>query len=117
MIVSTKEDGQRFSAAKGATCNILVSGERIMLMYVELEPNSEIPLHSHTHEQAGICLKGKVELQGEDKTVVISPNSVYCFHSNEKHRAKAVGKAKAVLLETFSLPREDYRAKFKSENH
>jgi len=113
MIVSIMEKGKKFSAFKGVINNILISGDKIMLLYVELEPKSEIPLHSHVHEQAGICLKGKIEFQGEGKTAVIKPNDVYIFHSNEKHGAKVIGKEKAILLEAFSPPREDYLTKFK----
>ena len=84
-----------------------------MLMSIELEPKSEIPLHSHVHEQAGLCLKGEIEFQGEGKTVIVKANDAYVFHSNEKHGAKVVGNEKVVLLEAFSPPREDYLAKFK----
>ena len=88
-----------------------------MLMYVELEPRSEIPLHSHVHEQAGICLSGIVEFQGGDKKVIIKENDAYLFHPNEKHGGKVLGKEKAVLLEAFSPPREDYLEKFKQQSH
>ena len=81
-----------------------------------MEPKSEIPLHSHVHEQAGICLKGKIEFQSEEKKVVIKPNDVYVFHSNEKHGAKVVSKEKAILLEAFSPPRKDYLALFSSKS-
>ena len=113
MIFSTKEEGKKFSAIKGVLNNILVSGDRIMLMNIELEPKIEIPLHSHVHEQAGICLKGEVEFQGEGKTAIVKTNDIYLFQSNEKQGAKVVGNEKAVLLEVFSPPREEFLAKFK----
>lgn len=81
-----------------------------MFLLVELEPESQIPLHSHYHEQMGICLKGKVEFHLEDKKEVVEPNTVYYFRSNEKHGAKVVDNEKAILLEVFSPPREDYLA-------
>ncbi len=74
---------------------------------------SVVPHCASVHEQAGICLKGEIEFQGEGKTAIVKPNDVYIFHSNEKHGAKVVGNEKAVLLEAFSPPSEDYLAKFK----
>ena len=34
-------------------------GEKIMLSHVELEAGSEVPLHSHPHEQAGMVIEGE----------------------------------------------------------
>ena len=111
MIVSKTKDGKKFSMAPGVTNNILISGERVMFLMIELNPGSVVPLHSHPHEQMGICLQGKVEFQGEENSIVVEPDTVYLFRSNEKHGAKPIGKRKAVLLEVFSPPREDYLAK------
>ena len=86
-----------------------------MLTCFELEPKSEIPLHSHVHEQVGICLAGKIEFQGENQKVVIMPKDVYVFYSNEKHGGRVMGEEKVVLLETFSPPRQDYLALFTKE--
>lgn len=113
MIVSKRKEAKKFSVFQGITNSILISGEKMMFLLVELGPRSVVPLHSHPHEQMGICLKGRVEFQGEDKTVVVEPNTVYLFHSNEKHGAKVVGKEGATVLEAFSPPREDYLAKVK----
>jgi len=113
MIVCKRNEAKKLSAAPGVTNHILISGEKIMLVLIEFKPGSIVPLHSHPNEQAGICLKGKVEFQGEDKTVVVEPNMSYLFHSNEKHGAKTVSKDGAIVLEIFSPPREDFLAKAK----
>ena len=43
-------------------------GDNIMMNVVELEAGSEVPLHSHPNEQAGIVLEGEVEFTiGEEK--------------------------------------------------
>ena len=114
MIVTKMEECKKYSTEKGGLHKLLVSGDSIMFMYIELEPQSvPHPPHSHVAEQAGICLKGEVEFQGENKTVILKPNDAYLFHSNEKHGAKVVGNEKAVLLEIFSPPREEVLARFK----
>jgi quercetin dioxygenase-like cupin family protein len=113
MIVCKRNEAKKLSVAPGVINHILITGEKIMLVLVEFEPGSTVPLHSHPHEQAGICLKGKVEFQGEDKSAVVGPNMVYVFHSNEKHGAKTVSKDGATVLEIFSPPREDFIARVK----
>jgi len=115
MIVSKREEAKQFSTASGVTNSILISGERMMFLLIELKPGSVIPLHSHPHEQMGICINGKVELQGGERTVVVESNTVWLFHSNERHGAKVVGKEGATLLEAFSPPREDYLARVSSD--
>ncbi|MCJ7633146.1 cupin domain-containing protein [Candidatus Bathyarchaeota archaeon] len=113
MIVSRMEESKKYSTEKGDLYKLLISGDSIMFTYIELEPQSETPLHSHVAEQAGICLKGEIEFQGEDKTAIVKPNDVYLFRSNEKHGAKVVGNEKVVLFEIFSPPREEVLARFK----
>ena len=114
MIVSTMEERKKYSTGTGQLQQLLVSGDNIMVMYIEFEPQSvPHPPHSHVAEQAGICLKGEVEFQGEDKTVIVKPNDAFLFRSNEKHGAKVVGNEKAVLLVIFSPPREEVLARFK----
>ena len=36
----------------------LVSGDRIMLSFLEMEQGCVVPEHSHPHEQAGVVLEG-----------------------------------------------------------
>jgi len=113
LIVYSRKDAKVFSSAPGVTSQILITGERMMMLLIDLEPGSAVPPHSHPHEQIGICLKGRVEFTGEDKTVVVEPDMVYFMRSNEKHGAKVVSKEGATILEVFSPPREDFLARVK----
>ena len=43
-------------------------GDKIMMSLVELDANSEVPLHSHPNEQAGLVLDGEFEFTvGEER--------------------------------------------------
>ncbi|MDQ1280006.1 MAG: hypothetical protein QG670_1268 [Thermoproteota archaeon] len=108
MIISKRENTKQFSTIAGVMNSILISGEKVMFLLVKMEPRSVIPIHSHPHEQMGICLEGKVEFQSGDKTFIVEPETVYVIPPNEKHGTKPIGKEKAVVLEVFSPPREDY---------
>jgi quercetin dioxygenase-like cupin family protein len=46
----------------------MVWGERTMLCYSKIKPNSRSPRNSHPHEQAGIVIEGELTLTiGQEK--------------------------------------------------
>jgi quercetin dioxygenase-like cupin family protein len=82
-------------------------GKNIMLSYLEMDSGAEVPLHHHPHEQAGMLLKGRIQLTIGDETRVVEAGSMFIIPSNTPHRAVAVG-GPAVVLDVFSPVREDY---------
>jgi quercetin dioxygenase-like cupin family protein len=110
LITVKREDAKGFSTIPGVETKILVTGEKQMLVLFDLEPTAVIPLHSHIHEQAGLCLRGTVEFQTENGPVVVEENMAYVFKSNEKHGCRPLSEGGATFLESFSPPREDFLA-------
>ena len=57
----------------------IVAGEGLMLSFLEMAEGSEVPEHSHPHEQAGLVLSGELQFQnrfrGEDSK---TRGSIYC---------------------------------------
>jgi quercetin dioxygenase-like cupin family protein len=84
-------------------------GQNIMLSYLEMDAGAEVPLHHHPHEQAGMLLKGRLELTIGDETRVVEAGSLFIIPPNTPHRAVAIG-GPAVVLDVFSPIREDYAA-------
>ena len=41
----------------------IVAGEGLMLSFLEMAEGSEVPEHSHPHEQAGLVLSGGIVIQ------------------------------------------------------
>jgi quercetin dioxygenase-like cupin family protein len=82
-------------------------GQNIMLSYLEMESGAVVPLHHHPHEQAGMLLKGRMELTIGDETRVVEAGSMFLIPPNTPHRAVAVD-GPAVVLDVFSPIREDY---------
>ena len=83
-------------------------GDNIMMNVVELEPGSEVPLHSHPNEQAGIVLEGEFEFTiGEEKKTV-KKGEFYLIPGGIKHRV-LTGNRPSKALDIFSPPREDYK--------
>lgn len=82
-------------------------GEKLMLSYVEIDEDAEVPLHRHPHEQGGILISGTMLLQigGEERT--LKPGDMYIIPGGAEHRAVAVG-GPVVAMDVFSPIREDY---------
>lgn len=85
----------------------LVSGERIMLSEVTIEANGVVPQHRHPHEQAGVCLNGEFDLEVDGEVRRIKAGDYYLIPGGTVHAARGVG-SRAVTLDIFSPPREDY---------
>ena len=41
----------------------IVAGEGLMLSFLEMAEGSEVPEHSHPHEQAGLVLSGELQFR------------------------------------------------------
>lgn len=85
-------------------------GTNIMMSYLEMDPGAAVPLHHHPHEQAGMLLKGRLELTIGDETRVCEPGAMFIIPPNTPHRAVAV--EPCVVLDIFSPVREDYAEMF-----
>jgi quercetin dioxygenase-like cupin family protein len=78
-----------------------------MLSYLEMDAGAVIPLHDHTHEQAGILLEGKLKLTIGNETRTLEPGVIFFIPANMPHQAFAHD-GPAVVLDAFSPIREDY---------
>ncbi len=84
-------------------------GRNIMLSYLEMDEGAVVPLHHHPHEQAGMLLKGRLELTIGDETRTLEPGAMFIIPPDVPHKAVAVG-GPATVLDVFSPVREDYAA-------
>jgi len=83
-------------------------GERIMMSYVNIEPNTELAEHSHPHEQMGLFLEGEAEFTIGDEKRIVKPGMAYLVPSNVKHKVATFDKP-VLALDIFSPPREEYK--------
>lgn len=83
-------------------------GEKILLSYLDLEPGSFVPPHSHPHEQAGIVLAGELEFTIGGETRIVKTGELFIIPGGVEHSVK-VGDAPARALDIFSPVREEYK--------
>lgn len=83
-------------------------GEKVMMSYVNVEPNITIAEHSHPHEQMGMLLEGEAEFTIGDEKRMVKPGMAYLIPSNVKHKVITFDKP-VLALDIFSPPREEYK--------
>ena len=85
-----------------------VHGELITLAVVEIEPNTELPEHSHENEQLGIVLSGSVMFRVGDEEQSVAPGAIWRIPANTPHFLQA-GPDGAVVLDVFTPIRDDWK--------
>jgi quercetin dioxygenase-like cupin family protein len=83
-------------------------GDKIMLSFVEVKPGGVVPLHSHPHEQGGICLEGALEFTIGDETRIIRKGEGWMIPGGVMHSVRAL-ETGANALDIFYPHREDYK--------
>jgi quercetin dioxygenase-like cupin family protein len=103
-----KDDLAKFSPVPGLFMQAMTGG-KIMVNWVTIEPNQVVPRHQHPHEQAGVMIEGALTLTIGDETRLLRPGDAYAIPPNLPHSA-TTGEEGCVVLDIFSPPREDYVA-------
>ena len=83
-------------------------GEKMLAAVVDLDPNTELPQHSHPHEQIGVVLEGQLELTIDAVTKLLQPHDIYVIPGDVSHGAKTYSQP-AKVLDIFSPVREEYK--------
>jgi quercetin dioxygenase-like cupin family protein len=84
-----------------------VSGERITLAVVDLEPNLVVPEHSHPNEQVGMVLAGFVTMTIGGASRRLGIGDTYVIPGDVPHGAET-GPEGASVLDVFTPTREDW---------
>jgi quercetin dioxygenase-like cupin family protein len=111
LIVQGKNEGKEIPVMAGVKFTLLQNSDRTMLVLVEIAEGSTVPLHSHVHEQMGMCLRGSAEFESDSGVTTVGEGDSYFLASNEKHTVRNPSRGGAVFLDIFSPPREDYLSK------
>jgi quercetin dioxygenase-like cupin family protein len=85
-----------------------VHGERITLAVVEVDPDADLPEHSHENEQLGIVLGGSLTLRVGDEERALGPGEIWRIASGTPHSGRG-GPEGAVVVDVFGPPRRDWQ--------
>jgi quercetin dioxygenase-like cupin family protein len=84
-----------------------VHTEKMTFAYWILEQGTEVPLHSHHHEQVVNVIEGEIDLTLDGETRRLVPGQVAVISSNAEHAAKAATACR--IIDVFCPVREDYK--------
>lgn len=99
-------DAKPVEMLPGLVRRTLASGEAMMLCEFTFEAGVQVPNHTHPHEQVGYVVSGRVRLTIDGTSSELGPGDSYCAPSNVPHGAVTL--EPAVVVDTFSPPRQDY---------
>ena len=83
-------------------------GDNTLLSVVSIDPNVEVPRHTHPQEQSGIVLEGEMEMGVAGEVKTLRPGDMYIIPGGVEHYAKT-SSSHARVLDIFSPVREDYQ--------
>jgi quercetin dioxygenase-like cupin family protein len=83
-------------------------GDKMLAAVVDLDPNTELPMHSHPHEQLGIVIHGEIEFTIDNEVRTLKPGDVYIIPGGVEHAAKTFDHPVKVM-DVFSPVREAYK--------
>ncbi|PKG33190.1 cupin domain-containing protein [Methanoregula sp.] len=90
----------------GITQKTLVFGTNTLMAEFRLKKGSQLPRHSHPHEQTGYLVSGHMTLRIHDEESDIRPGDSWNIPGNVEH--SAVIHEDSVAIEVFCPVREDY---------
>lgn len=103
MTIADIEPKEVFKGFKGR----FVHMESFTIAFWDIEAGSELPLHSHVHEQTTEVIEGELEMTCNGVTKVYKPGMIITIPSNVLHGGRAITRCK--LTDIFCPVREDYK--------
>lgn len=82
-------------------------GDQITLAHWHVKAGSELPDHSHPHEQFTTVISGQFKMTVDGQTRTMEPGDVAVIQGNQSHCGVAI--TDCHLVDAFSPVREDYR--------
>lgn len=92
-----------------------ISGERVTLAVVELDPGTPMPEHRHPNEQVGVVVRGEFTFTVGGETRLRKPGDMWVIPPGVPHAVVRAGEEGCTIVETFSPPRDDWAEKPRQE--
>jgi quercetin dioxygenase-like cupin family protein len=86
-----------------------IHGERITFAIVEIDPDSDLPVHHHENEQLGMVVRGSMTFRVGDEERDLGPGGMWRIPPNTPHSARA-GQDGAIALDVFTPTRDDWKS-------
>jgi unsaturated pyranuronate lyase len=87
-----------------------VTGDRLTMAIVDLEPNAISPEHKHDNEQLGFVIRGSMTMRIGEEVLELHAGDTYSIPSNVEHGA-AAGPDGATVTDVFAPVRADWESR------
>lgn len=85
----------------------MVHSSHMTMAFWNVKTGSQLPEHSHPHEQITTVLEGSFEMNVAGESSIMEPGSVVVIPANVKHHGKSITDCR--LIDVFYPVREEYR--------
>lgn len=92
--------------AEGVKIKTLVYGDKTHLTEFQLKKGASVVAHSHSHEQTGYLVSGRMRLVIGEETYEVEPGDSWSIPGNVEHSGEIL--SDSIAVEVFSPLREDY---------
>lgn len=83
-------------------------GQKMLVTVVELAPHTELPRHSHPHEQLGYVIEGHIQFDIDGQVHILNPGEVFIIPGGVEHGAQTFDQP-VKIFDVFSPVREEYK--------
>ena len=94
------------SALEKIRMKTLTYGEKTLMVKFRFEAGARLPRHSHSHEQTGYLVSGRMDLTVGDCVYQVNPGDSWSIPGDVEHGVMVL--EETVAIEVFSPVREDY---------
>jgi len=100
----------KVTVLEGVERETLAIGEKLMVVRFTFQKDTEVPWHTHEHEQSSYIVQGKLKLilikEQSEEDVILEQGMSSTIPPNIKHRAIAL--EDTIDINSFTPIREDY---------
>jgi quercetin dioxygenase-like cupin family protein len=107
MSFHSADNWNEVEAVPGVHRRVLSCGDQVMVVQFKIAAGSEVPVHTHPHEQVGHVVSGQMRFKIGEEERELGPGEGYSVPGNVPHGAAAV--TDTVAIDSFYPVREDYR--------
>ena len=100
-------DWPEVEAVPGVFRRVLACGDDVMVVQFTIEAGADVPAHTHSHEQVGHVVSGRMQFRIGDEVRELGPGDGYSVPGGVTHGA--VGITRVVAIDSFHPVRDDYR--------
>ena len=103
----TPNEAAQVEMSPGIHRRTMATTDEAMICEFFLERDTLIPAHSHTNDQVGYVVYGKIEVTVGDQTKICHPGDSYAIPGGIIHSVRVL--TNTLAIDIFSPPRNDYR--------